>query len=110
MAWLLAAAPTSRDAALLGLMPGCGLRVKEITALKVEQLDGAGRYLHAVNGKGGKRRTSILPKPVLDALNAHLQDKDRGIYLSRAKIRAISPPGKSRGYWTKLPRMQDSRR
>jgi len=61
---LLAAAPTSRDAALLGLMPGCGLRVKEITALKVEHLDGAGGYLLVVNGKG--RQTTVpLSSPSL---------------------------------------------
>jgi len=36
--------------------------------------------------------------------------KTAGYILSRAKIRAISPPGKSRGYWTKLPRMQGFRR
>jgi len=68
---LLAAAPTPRDAALLWLMAGCGLRVSEVAALKVEHLDGPGGYLHVVDGKGGKQRTSILPKPVLDALNAH---------------------------------------
>jgi integrase len=33
---LLAAAPTPRDAALLWLMAGCGLRVSEVAALKVE--------------------------------------------------------------------------
>ena len=47
---LLAAAPTPRDAALLWLMAGCGLRVSEAAALKVEHLDGPGGYLHAVDG------------------------------------------------------------
>jgi integrase/recombinase XerD len=75
---LLAAAPTAREAALLWLMAGCGLRVSEVAALKVEHLDGAGGYLHVVNGKGGKRRTSILPRPVLEALNAHLQGRNSG--------------------------------
>ena len=75
---LLAAAPTSREATLLWLMAGCGLRVSEVAALKVEHLDDAGGYLHVVNGKGGKQRTSILPKPVLDALKAHLQGRNGG--------------------------------
>ena len=35
---LLAAAPTQRDAALLWLMAGCGLRVSEVAALKVEHI------------------------------------------------------------------------
>jgi site-specific recombinase XerC len=36
----------------------CGLRVSEVAALKVEHLDGAGGYLHVVNGKDVKQRTS----------------------------------------------------
>jgi integrase/recombinase XerD len=75
---LLAAAPTTREMALLWLMAGCGLRVSEVAALKVEHLDGAGGYLHVVNGKGGKHRTSILPKPVMEALEAHLQGRKSG--------------------------------
>jgi integrase/recombinase XerD len=75
---LLAATSTPRGAALMWLMAGCGLRVSEAAALKVEQLDSPGGYLHVVNGKGGKQRTSILPKSVLDALNVHLQGRDSG--------------------------------
>jgi integrase/recombinase XerD len=75
---LLAAAHTPRDAALLWLMAGCGLRVSEVAALKVEHLDCPGGYLHIVNGKGSKQRTSILPKPVLEALEAHLQGRAGG--------------------------------
>jgi integrase/recombinase XerD len=75
---LLATAPTTREEALLWLMAGCGLRVSEVAALKVEHLDGAGGYLHVVNGKGGKQRTSILPKPVMEALAAHLLGRHSG--------------------------------
>jgi integrase/recombinase XerD len=83
---LLAAAPTPRDAALLWLMAGCGLRVSEVAALKVEHLDGPGGYLHVVDGKGGKQRTSILPKPVMKALEVHLHDRDSG-YLFEGRDR-----------------------
>ena len=106
---LLAAAPTPREAALLWLMAGCGLRVSEVAALKVEHLDGPGGYLHVVNGKGGRQRTSILPRSVLDALEAHLQGGQRDISL-RAEMRAISRPGRSKGCWTELLRRQGSRR
>ena len=75
---LLAAAPTPREAALLWLMAGCGLRVSEVAVMKVEHQDDAGGYLHVVNSKGGKQRTSIFPKPVLDALQAHLQGRKSG--------------------------------
>ena len=81
---LLAAATTTRDDALLWLMAGCGLRVSEVASLKVEHLDGAGGYLHVTDGKGGKQRTSILPRPVLEALEAHLNGRNDGyVFLGR---------------------------
>ncbi len=67
-----------REAALLWLMAGCGLRVSEAAALKVEHLDGPGGHLYVVNGKGGRQRTSILPRSVLEALEAHLQGRAEG--------------------------------
>jgi integrase len=75
---LLVAAPSPRDAALLWLMAGCGLRVSEVAALKVEHIDRVSGYIHIVNGKGGKQRTSIAPKPVLETLDAHLLGRVSG--------------------------------
>jgi integrase/recombinase XerD len=75
---LLKAAQSTREAALLWLLGGAGLRVSEVAELKVEHVDGAGGYLHVVGGKGGKDRTSILPKPALEALLGHLGDRDEG--------------------------------
>lgn len=46
--------------------------VMEVAAFEVKHLDCAGGCLHIVNGKDGKQRTAVLPKPVLDALDAHL--------------------------------------
>jgi len=75
---LLAAAPTPREAALLWLMAGCGLRVSEVASLKVEHLDSPGGYLHVVNGKGGRMEVRCLPRSVLEALEAHLQGRAEG--------------------------------
>ena len=50
---LLKAAQSPREAALLWLLGGAGLRVSEVAVLKVEHLDGPGGYLHVVDGKGG---------------------------------------------------------
>ncbi len=105
---LLAAAPTPREAALLWLMAGCGLRVSEVAALTVEHLDRAGGYLHVVNGKGGKLRTSILPQPVVEALDDYLRERASG-YVFEGRIRDVSPPGRSKGCWMKLLRRLDSR-
>ena len=59
-------------------MAGCGLRVSEVVALKVDHQDCIDGYLHVINGKGGKQRTSILPKPVLEALEGHLKGREKG--------------------------------
>jgi integrase/recombinase XerD len=74
---LLVAASTPRAAALLWLMAGCGVRVSEVANLKVEHIDRAG-YLHVVNGKGGKQRTCVIPKPALEALDEHLHGSESG--------------------------------
>lgn len=78
---LLKVVQTTKEAAILWLLGGAGLRVSEVAALKVEHLDGAGGYLHVVDGKGGKQRTSILPRPALEALQAHLNGREDGICL-----------------------------
>lgn len=75
---LLKSAQSAREATILWLLGGVGLRVSEVAALKAEHIDGTGGYLHVVNGKGDKRRTSILPKPALEALLAHLDGLGEG--------------------------------
>ena len=49
-----------------------------MAALQIKHLDGPGGYLHVVDGKGGKQRTSILPKPVLEALKSYLNGREVG--------------------------------
>jgi integrase/recombinase XerC len=62
-----------RDAALLELLYGSGLRVAEATALDVDELD-LGRGRVTVWGKGGKQRTVPLSEPTVDALRRWLAD------------------------------------
>lgn len=75
---LLKAAQSIREAAILWLLGGAGLRVSEVAELKAEHIDGPGGYLHVIDGKGGKQRTCILPRPALEALQAHLNGRDEG--------------------------------
>lgn len=75
---LLKAKQSPWETAILEILGGAGLCVSEVAALKVEHLDGTGGYLHIVNGKGGKQRTSILPKPALEALQSHLNGREEG--------------------------------
>jgi integrase len=52
---------------------GCGLRVGEIAALRIEHVQLRGRpLLRVVDGKGGRDRIVPLPDPVRDVLAAYL--------------------------------------
>jgi site-specific recombinase XerD len=62
-----------RDAALLELLYGSGLRVAEAAALDVDNLD-LGREQVRVWGKGGKERIVPLSAPTVDALRRWLAD------------------------------------
>jgi site-specific recombinase XerD len=62
-----------RDAALLELLYGSGLRVAEAAALDIDDLDLAGRRVR-VWGKGAKQRVVPLSDPAADALRRWLAD------------------------------------
>ena len=57
----------ARDAAVLGLLYGCGLRISEALALTPAAFDAGGQTLR-VTGKGGKTRLSPLLPAVLEAV------------------------------------------
>ncbi len=56
---------STRETAILEILGGAGLRVSWM----------------AQDGKGGKQRTSILPKPALEALQCHLNGRNDGLCL-----------------------------
>lgn len=57
-----------RDRLMLQLAYGCGLRVSELVALKVSDIDGQRRTLHVRGGKGNKDRLLPLSDLWLDRL------------------------------------------
>lgn len=59
-----------RDAAVLELIYSAGLRISEVCALRVEQVDLTGRTLRVV-GKGRKERVVPFGEPALAALEAY---------------------------------------
>jgi tyrosine recombinase XerC len=74
-----------RDRAILELLYGCGIRVGELTALDIDEVDFSGGVVRVL-GKGRKERIVPLGEPAADALRT---------YLAKARSRFIrdgSPP------------------
>jgi integrase len=65
---LLAAVPAGRNRLMLRIAYGCGLRVSELTHLRVADIDGSRRLLWVRHGKGNKDRGVPLPDVLLDDL------------------------------------------
>jgi len=63
-----------RDAALLAVMYGCGLRVSEAVGLDIYDIDLRAAEMR-VHGKGGKERIAPMAEGVCRLLDAHLQQR-----------------------------------
>lgn len=80
-----------RDVAILETIYSCGLRVGELSALRVEDMDWAGRLVR-VRGKGKKERLAPIGEPALKAVQAYWnslpQPPGEGlpVFLSHKKI------------------------
>lgn len=68
---LLEAVPPGRNRLMLRIAYGCGLRVSELTHLRVADIDGTRRTLWVRHGKGNKDRGLPLPDELLDELRAY---------------------------------------
>ena len=56
---------------MIMLCYGCGLRLSEVTNLKVSNIDGERQTLKIENGKGGKDRYVVLSDTMLQQLRAY---------------------------------------
>ena len=65
-----------RDRAMLEIAYGCGLRVSELVALRLNQIDLAAKVV-MVFGKGGKERIVPMGEAALRALTAYLAARQR---------------------------------
>jgi len=84
---LLKAARDPRERCILMLLAGAGLRVGEMTQIRVEDIDLQKGYLYIkkANAKLKKPRTVVLLPPVIDALQSHLAGKSEGwVFPSKA--------------------------
>src|SRR5712692_1114051 len=60
-----------RHRTLLAILYGCGLRVSEVTQLKVSDIDSARNVLRVRHGKGRKDRQTLLPAKLLELLRCY---------------------------------------
>lgn len=68
---LLVAARNMKHRVMLTTCYGCGLRVSELVALQVSDIDGERALLRVTQGKGGKDRQVILPATLLRLLRRY---------------------------------------
>ncbi len=71
---LLDAVPAGRNRLMLRIAYGCGLRLSELTHLRVVDIDGTRNMLWVRHGKGNKDRGVPLPATLLDELRNYWQD------------------------------------
>jgi site-specific recombinase XerD len=86
-----------RDAAIMELFYSSGLRISELAALDVADLDLFSYSLKVRGGKGGKDRLCPVGEPAADALNSYMMQADvrsGPLFLSKLRkrmtVRAIS--------------------
>ena len=72
---LLEAPGNLRHRTLLAILYGCGLRVSEVTQLKVSDIDSARNVLWVRHGKGRKDRQTLLPAKLLELLRYYWRSR-----------------------------------
>ena len=65
-------APLSlQERCVLGLLYGCGMRISEVSNLKITDIDSANKRIKVEQGKGGKDRFTLLPPTLLEQLRQY---------------------------------------
>lgn len=81
VARLLAACTHPKHRMLLSLCYGCGLRVSEVVAVRVRDIDGERSLLRIEQGKGAKDRLVIISPALLEALRRYWHAQHPGEWL-----------------------------
>ena len=68
---LFAAPLTLKEYCVIGLLYGSGLRISEVAALGIADIDSAGKRIKVVQGKGAKDRYTLLAGNLLDKLRLY---------------------------------------
>lgn len=65
---------TGTSGIMLRLIYGGGLRISECCRLRIKDIDFDQQLVYVRNGKGGKDRTTVLPKTLVPELRSHLDN------------------------------------
>ena len=110
----LLAAMTGRHALMARLLYGGGLRLLECLRLRIQDVDFGQNLIFVRGGKGGKDRTTILPRNLREALQAqieavkalHHQDLEEGcgeVYIPEALARKYPKAARETGWQWVFP-------
>lgn len=65
-------APLSlQERCVVGLLYGCGMRISEVSNLKITDIDSVNKRIKVEQGKGGKDRFTLLPPTLLEHLRQY---------------------------------------
>lgn len=64
---------SGRDLLVIHVLYGTGMRLMEVTRLRVNDVDFSADTIFVRGGKGDKDRTTVLPQAVIEPLKAHLE-------------------------------------
>jgi integron integrase len=111
---LVLAAITGKHSLMASLLYGSGLRLMECIRLRVQDVDFGQGLIFVRGGKGGKDRTTILPKNLQDELRRHIEevrvlhhkDLEEGfgeVYIPEALARKYPNAGRTTGWQWVFP-------
>lgn len=83
---LIAGCDSIRLKTMTMLCYGCGLRLSELTHIKVKNIDGQRKTILIENGKGGKARYVVVPESVLHQLRCYWQSCHPTNWMFASKI------------------------
>jgi integrase/recombinase XerD len=91
---LLNANLTLREKCVVGLCYGAGLRISEVAALTIKDIDSTAKRLKIVQGKGAKDRYTLLPDTLLQTLRAFYVQQGKPtqyLFTSKQSAKALHP-------------------
>ncbi|MFP4000686.1 MAG: site-specific tyrosine recombinase/integron integrase [Thermoplasmata archaeon] len=79
-----------RDRLILRILYRCGLRVSEVTSLKIQDINFDEGMITVRGGKGDKDRIVPIDDDTLDLIQLYKGDKDKGVLILSQRGKALS--------------------